>query len=127
MAYFRKPTEMLPATVVQELRMVVGPELGAPAQSYRVVQMLIPANGVVRAGVTPDPRFTVEDGEELLDGVPNLAEQIGYDRTYKLAVVPSGVYMPVKLLPNQSLWAASEQGVVELAVVIEYRMMVVAP
>lgn len=112
-----RTTQVFPATVSQELREIVVAAADAPPGSFRVVQILVPAKPVVKVGVYPDSRMV--DSET---GTPlqNLAEAIAYNRSYQFATVPPGAYVPLRILPEQSVWACAEEGLAECSLIIEY-------
>lgn len=114
-----KPTKLLPASVSQELRKIVDAELDAPKGSYRVVQILVPSSPAVHACVYPDDRFVDEDSKLPRQ---DLADAAGSNRSYKFATVPPGAYIPLRLTPEQTLWAAAEINLAEVSVVIEYHL-----
>lgn len=89
------PTELKRATVDRNCRAVLQPEIDAPANSYRMVQILTPGDIYI--------------GFE--DTAPT--EQAG-GRDYVMAHIPAaiGVVAPFPVLPNQTLYmmAASNPG-----------------
>lgn len=97
--------------------MIVDKELSAPEGSLRSLQILAPASPTVMIAITPDPRFVDKNGN-IIDDVANAA---GMNRSYKLATVSPGGYVPIHLLPHQTVWAVAEEGFAELSVIIEYR------
>jgi hypothetical protein len=98
----RKPAECRRKTAGQELIEVLGPETDAPDGTYREVQILTPAN--------PAMVFTIDQPPE--DTGPN--------RKYDLPAFPPSQRVPIRLLPNQRLYAAAETGKGHAVFIIEY-------
>lgn len=99
---YRK-TQILRATLTQEIRVIVGPDLDAPPRSYRNVQLLVPDSPRVSATVDQTP------------------ESFGLNREYKLPVLSPGAQIQFKLLPDQYIVAVvGGQGIAEMSAIIEY-------
>lgn len=102
---FYADTQILRATVSQEIRQILGTEEGVPGR-YREVQLLMPDS--------PVTYVAIGKGDE------ELGVQAGLNRTYKLPVVPPGAQVTIRLLPHQTLWAAAESGISRMTLVVEY-------
>lgn len=99
----RRPTELLRATVSQEIRCVLLAENGAPENSLRRVQVLVPM----------EPKVLLSLQEHADDA-------FGTDRSYKMVVAPPGAQLEFGLLPSQTLYAAADVGMAELGLIVEY-------
>lgn len=99
----RKPTEVIRATCIQELRVILGPEAGpVPVGGYRKVQVMIPPSPTIFLMLDVDPR------------------ELGLNRTYKVPVMSSGARLELHLLPHQFIIAASEERIGDVSLVVEY-------
>lgn len=96
------PTKMLRATVAQEIRLVLAGDTGAPAGSYRRVQIVVPT----------EPRLFGD-----LDIDPQL---IGLNRTYRMPQLAPGQLVRFRLLPNQQLFLAASEGFCEASLIVEH-------
>lgn len=86
----------------QEIRPIIGPEENAPDGTWRRVHLIVPM----------DPKMFAD-----LDKTP---EWYGLNRTYKLPAMCSGNTIIFTLMPHQSLVAASEEGIAEASIIVEY-------
>lgn len=99
-----RDTQIDRATVSQEIRQIVLPDLKAPEGSYREVQLVLP----------------LDEPQVYATTAPDAAARYGPNRTYKLPPLAPGAQISFKLLPGQSLWAAAKSGTAEVAVITEY-------
>lgn len=97
-----KPTIDFRATLTQEARVFLDPEVDAPPGSFRQVQILIPTAPGVRVGIDKEPK------------------DLGLDRSYKLANYPPGAMITYVLLPQQFLTGASIVGFAEASVIVQF-------
>lgn len=100
---FRKDTEFLRATVSQEIRQVLAPDVDSPEASVRRVQILVPLSPKLYVSLEPDAD-----------------RKFGTDRTYKMPVAPPGAALIVWLRPGQPIFAAAAEQFAELALTVEY-------
>lgn len=107
MKLYRK-TQMQRATLVQEARVILEAEQSAPELSYRRVQILVPPSPPMYLGIDTHPQQGFEDGG------------IGPNRTYKVPPLPPGQAVIVRLLPEQTLMAMSEEGLCFTSLIIEF-------
>lgn len=105
----RKSTEIVRVTVSQEIREILGAEEGAPPGSYREVQILIPES--------PPTFVALGDARRQPN---NLGLEAGLNRTYKLPPIPTGTTIVVRLLPEQTIWAAAKSQTSQMSLIIEY-------
>jgi hypothetical protein len=109
----RSPTIMSRSTVVQSFRCILTPVADG---GLRKVQLMVPANSNVYALLAPSPQFVDEKGVPLAD----LAEAAGLDRLYKGMLLTQCAQTVFHLFPEQSLWAACEEGYAQLGIICEY-------
>ena len=100
------PTVLARTTLTQEVRVIVpacvGPQHKQAGRS-RHVQILIPDAPVVLAGLDVRPAA------------------VGPNRSYKLAICTPGEALTFELQPHQYLVAASEVGLAQVSIIVEYR------
>jgi len=99
----RKDTEILRATVTQEIRCILEAESGAAQESVRRVQVLIPM-----------------EPKTYLSAVQDADQVFGTDRVYKMPVAPPGAAIIFWLRPNQALFACSDSENSQMSIVVEY-------
>lgn len=97
-----KPTQIMRLTLTQEVRVVLEPELGAPAGSYRQVQVMIPASPKVYLALDVDPKT------------------LGLNRNYKLPVAPPGAFLSFTLLPEQFVVMCADIGLSISSVIVQH-------
>lgn len=98
----RKPTTSKRERVVQEIRVIVLPELDAPPGSWREVQILVPTGSPVFVGLDVTP------------------EDLGLNRNYKLGEYPPGAMIKFALLPEQFVVAAAGTNTTVLTVIAQF-------
>ena len=98
-----RDTQILRATVTQEIRSILGPDVDGPEGSIREVQLLVPLEADVFATTEADA-----------------SAKYGANRTYKLPPIPPAAQITFRLRKGQSLWAATKAGLAECALIIEY-------
>lgn len=98
----RKPTLILRENITQDLRVVLEPELDAPADSYRRVQVLIPPSPDVFVGLDVSP------------------EELGINRTYKVPLMAPGAQIPLHLQAHQFIIAAVGESNTPLTIIVEF-------
>jgi hypothetical protein len=82
---------------------VLGPDEGAPADTYRAVQILIPNS--------PQLGFTIDHPTP---------DEAGPNRNYKIPEVPPGAQITFHLQPQQRLYACAFTGQGFPSLLIEY-------
>lgn len=107
MRLYRK-TATLRATLTQEARVILGAEQGAPEDSYRRVQILVPNSPPMLLAIDMHPQQAFEDAG------------IGPNRTYKVPPLPAGQAIVVRLRPEQTLMAMSAEGLCFPVLIVEY-------
>jgi hypothetical protein len=110
----RKATQSLRATVSQEFREILADDPDAPEGAYRHLQILVPPAPDVVFVLTPDTHWELEANA-------NVMRKLGANRTYKGVVFPSKAQITMCIGSDQRLWAASEDGVAEVGLLVEYR------
>jgi hypothetical protein len=98
-----KLTTMEPARVTQEMRVVVAPDPGAPAGSYRRVQIVVPTEPKLYGGIDKDPHV------------------LGVNRSYKLGALAPGALIEFNILPQQWIILSAHEGFADVTVITEYR------
>jgi hypothetical protein len=94
-----RPTQMLRRTLTQEVRIILEP---AQAGVMRRVQVLVPDS----------PKVSM-----ALDKTP---QELGFNREYKLPVMPPGAQITFDLLPQQFLVGVCGSGYAEVSLIVEY-------
>jgi hypothetical protein len=112
--FLRKATQAQRATVSQEYREILPPEKDAPPGSYRHLQILIPQSPRVVFVLTPDEHWELGSND-------NVMHKLGANRSYKGTNFPSNAQITLCVGPDQTLWAAAEEGIAEVGLLIEYR------
>lgn len=97
-----KATTISRLSLTREVRVVLEPEVDAPAGSYRLVQVMIPASPPVFIGLDVDPK------------------EVGLNRTYKLPLAPPGQFLRFALMPHQFLVAASDTGFAVSSLIVQH-------
>ena len=97
-----KKTQWYRATVDQQARLVVPPEIDAPHGSYRCIKVLTPNSPQVHFGLDKEPH------------------DIAMNRAYTWPSSPTGRVLEFYLQPDQFLSAVSETALAELSIIIEY-------
>jgi len=98
---YRK-TKSFRTTLVQEARTFLAADTEAPAGSFRVVQVMIPASPQVSIAIDGDP------------------DKVGLNREYKVPVWSPNAQVKFTLLPEQSLMGMSGEGLAKVSVIVEY-------
>ncbi len=124
------PTIAQRSTVTENFREILSDDLGLRSVKFKVpsgadaigvvirrVQVLVPTSPSTYLICAPDPRFV--DGKTG-EPITNMAMAAGLDRVYKGMLLTPGAQIAFHLLPEQSLWAACEEGYSELGLICEY-------
>jgi len=99
-------TELLRATVSQEIRCVLPPDYEAPPNSYREVQLLIPLSGDLYVQISRE----------------DVSLKAGLNRNYKLPPIPAGAQITLRLLPGQGVYACTGAKSGQLSLAVEYHV-----
>ena len=101
MHHLVRPTEMFRATAIQEARVVLEPCLD-PNVKVRRVQVLVPM------------------GSSLVGGLDTTPDELGPNRTYKIAELPPGAAIVFHLTNEQFFVLASKDGLAFASLIVEY-------
>lgn len=105
---FYKGTETLRRTLNQEARIILARQEEAPPDSYRLIQVLVPASPRCYVGVDVEIQTTFE------------SNGIGPNRNYQVPVFPPRQQIPLVLLPHQHLTAMADTGIAFLTLIVEH-------
>ena len=124
----RKNTESLRATLSQEFRLILPPELGVDVNACRKITLLFAPSPDVSLVIFPytvrvNENYTTYNTLEELTGATETIsnpQQLGLNRHYKAPTW--SIHHPVdfELLANQSIAAAAKNGMIEFAYLVEY-------
>lgn len=98
----RKKTETRRVMLTESIRVFLEPELDAPPNGWRRVQLIIPSS----------PDIFID-----LDKKP---EEYGLDRVYKLPPFPPGAQVTLALYPEQFIVGAAGNGFGVVGMIVEY-------
>jgi hypothetical protein len=113
----RKPTESDRATVVQEFRTLIGPELGVAPETCRRVTLMTPASPQVAFVLTP---YTLRAANGDAKTVIHTPHDIGLNQNYKAPLLPGDTTIHFEITAEQSIIAASLEGFATFALIVEY-------
>lgn len=99
-----RDTEFHRSAVSQEIRQILLPEPEAPENSFREVQVVLP----------------LDEPLVFMTTRPDADTYAGLNRTYKLPPLAPGAQIQFKLRRNQGLYAATESGLAEIALIVEH-------
>lgn len=113
----RKPTESSRETVVQEFRVLVGPEVGAPVDACRKITLMTPASPQVNFCITPYVLRALNGQEQTTIHEPR---DIGLNQHYKGVPLSIASTIHFEITAEQSIIAASTEGQALLSMIVEY-------
>lgn len=104
-------TYTMRTTLKQEAEVILGPDEDGPPNSYRQVQVLVPDGPKALIGI--DIPVQTAFNNPVRGGM-------GVNRTYILSEFPPSRSIRFKLLPEQFLTGASEQGLAFVSLIVEH-------